>query len=416
MPRKRLGLRCFSVTTTVHSFPKGFTWGTATAAHQVEGGNTNNDWWDWEHRADTICAESSGDACDHFHRYPRDIEMLAKLGFDNYRFSVEWSRVEPDSGEFSTNALDHYRRMVECCRLNGITPVVTLHHFTSPRWVAAAGGWLNPDTADLFARFCDRVVKHLGSDVGRWCTINEPNVVSTIGYFLGRFPPGETDRGMRDRCNTIFVDAHIKARDVLKSQSSAPVGITLAMQEFLIASGLSPHDEELAQSRRAAACAGLEDPFLEAARDDDYFGVQTYTREYFGPDGRIAPTGDARVTIMGYEFCPDSLEGCIRRAWDKTGHVPILITENGIATAHDSERIEYVHGALQGVLRCLQDGIDVRGYTYWSLLDNFEWVYGYRPTFGLVGVDRQSQLRTAKPSAHWLGRVASANELLPVNA
>jgi len=404
------------VTTTTQSFPTGFTWGTATAAHQVEGSNTNNDWWDWEHRAGTICAESSGDACDHFHRYPQDIEMLAKLGFDNYRFSIEWSRVEPENGEFSTNALDHYRRMVECCRLNGITPVITLHHFTSPKWVAAAGGWLNPNTADLFARFCDRVVKHLGADVGRWCTINEPNMVSTIGYFIGAFPPGKTDRALREKCNMVFVDAHIKARDALKSQSSAPVGITLAMQEFLIAPGLSPQDQEQAQSRRSSAWAGLEDPFLEAARGDDYFGVQTYTREYFGPDGRIAPNSETRVTIMGYEFCPESLEGCIRRAWDKTGHVPMLVTENGIATTQDSERIEYVHGALQGVLRCLQDGIDVRGYTYWSLLDNFEWVYGYRPTFGLVAVDRQTQQRTAKPSAQWLGRVAKANVLLPANS
>lgn len=339
--------------------------------------------------------------------------MLASLGFDNYRFSIEWSRVEPEEGEFSINALDHYRRMVDSCCEHGITPVVTLHHFTTPRWVVESGGWLNLATADLFARYCERVAKHLGSDVGRWCTINEPNMVSTIGYLLGAFPPGKTDRGLRDRCNAVFVTAHHKARQAVKSVSSAPLGITLAMQEFFISA--PDNEREQAEAKRDSAWAGLEDPFLEAARGDDFFGVQTYTRQYFGALGRVTPSADARVTMMGYEFCPESLEGCIRRAWEQTDHVPILVTENGIATTHDIERIEYVHGALEGVLRCLADGIDVRGYTYWSLLDNFEWVFGYRPTFGIIGVDRTTQQRVPKPSAQWLGQVARANALLPMN-
>ncbi len=338
--------------------------------------------------------------------------MLASLGFDNYRFSVEWSRVEPEEGEFSINALDHYRRMVESCREHGITPVVTLHHFTTPRWVAQSGGWLNDTTADLFARYCQRVATHLGRDVGRWCTINEPNMVSTIGYLLAGFPPGKSDRTMRAKCNEVFVLAHKKARQAVKSVSSAPLGLTLAMQEFLID---APENERVqAETKRDSAWAGLEDPFFEAARGDDFFGVQTYTRQYFGSLGRVKPSTDTRVTMMGYEFCPESLEGCIRRAWEHTGHVPILVTENGIATTNDHERIEYVHHALEGVLRCLSDGIDVRGYTYWSLLDNFEWVYGYKPTFGLIAVDRSTQQRMPKPSASWLGKVARANALLPM--
>lgn len=388
-------------------------WGTATSAHQVEGGNWNNDWWEWEHRPDTPCVDLSGDACDHLYRYPHDIAMLASLGFDNYRFSVEWSRVEPEEGEFSINALDHYRRMVESCRENGITPVVTLHHFTTPRWVVNSGGWLNETTADLFARYCQRVATHLGDEVGRWCTINEPNVVSTIGHLLGGFPPGNTDRALRAKCNAVFVLAHQKARQAVKSVSSAPLGITLAMQEFLI--DAPENERQLATAKRESAWAGLEDPFFAAARGDDFFGVQTYTRQYFGASGRTKPSSATRTTMLGYEFCPESLEGCIRRAWDQTGHVPILVTENGIATTQDSERIEYVHRALGGVLRCLDDGIDVRGYTYWSLLDNFEWIYGYEPTFGLVAVDRITQQRVPKPSASWLGRVARANALLPIS-
>lgn len=384
----------------------------ATSAHQVEGGNWNNDWWEWEHRPGTPCVEPSGDACDHFHRYPHDIAMLASFGFDNYRFSVEWSRVEPEEGEFSINALDHYRRMVESCRENGITPIVTLHHFTTPRWVVRSGGWLNDATADLFARYCQRVATHLGDEVGSWCTINEPNVVSTFGYMLGAFPPGSTDRALRAKCNAVFVLAHQKARQAVKSVSSAPLGITLAMQEFLID---APDNElQLATTKRDSAWAGLEDPFLEAARGDDFFGVQTYTRQYFGARGRTKPSPETRTTMLGYEFCPESLEGCIRRAWEHTGHVPILVTENGIATTQDTERIEYVYRALEGVLRCVRDGIDVRGYTYWSLLDNFEWIFGYEPTFGLVGVDRITQQRVPKPSARWLGQVARANELLPI--
>lgn len=398
--------------TAEAKFPQGFTWGAATAAHQVEGGNWNNDWWEWEHRPDTPCVEPSGDACDHFHRYPHDIALLASLGFDNYRFSVEWSRVEPEEGEFSINALEHYRRMVESCRENGITPVVTLHHFTTPRWVVKSGGWLNETTADLFARYCQRVATHLGDEVGRWCTINEPNVVSTIGQMLGAFPPGNTDRTLRAKCNAVFVLAHEKARQAVKSVSSAPLGITLAMQEFLI--DAPDHERKLATAKRDSAWAGLEDPFFEAARGDDFFGVQTYTRQYFGASGRTKPSSETRTTMLGYEFCPESLEACIRRAWDKTGHVPILVTENGIATTQDLERIEYVHRALGGVLRCISDGIDVRGYTYWSLLDNFEWIFGYVPTFGLVGVDRKTQQRVPKPSASWLGRVARANALLPI--
>ncbi|MEO8162196.1 MAG: family 1 glycosylhydrolase, partial [Ilumatobacteraceae bacterium] len=203
-----------------------------------------------------------------------------------------------------------------------------------------------------------------------------------------------------------------KARQAIKGISSAPLGITLAMQEFLI--DASENEYSLASAKRDSAWAGLEDPFFEVARGDDFFGVQTYTRQYFGVGGRIKPSPETRVTMLGYEFCPESLEGCIRRAWEQTGSVPILVTENGIATTQDSERIEYVHGALKGVLRCLSDGIDVRGYTYWSLLDNFEWIFGYEPTFGLVGVNRKTQQRVPKPSASWLGQVARANALLPV--
>ena len=177
-------------------FPEKFLWGTATAAHQVEGGNTNNDWWEWEHAANTACVEVSGDACDHYWRYPQDLDILSELGFGAYRFSLEWSRIEPEEGEFSASQLDHYARVLDACHERNLLPVLTYHHFTTPLWATADGGWANPAIVDRFTRFCEHATERLGSRIGMACTINEPNVVTTIGYLMGAFPPGNT--GDRD--------------------------------------------------------------------------------------------------------------------------------------------------------------------------------------------------------------------------
>jgi beta-glucosidase len=385
-------------------FPDGFLWGTATAAHQVEGGNWNNDWWAWEHNPQSPCVEPSGDAIDHYHRFADDIRSLAELGFTTYRFSIEWSRIEPEDGEFSAVALEHYRRMCAACHENGVTPIVTYHHFTTPRWVAHHGGWEEPDTADRFARFAERATAALGDLIGWACTFNEPNIVSTIGYLAGTFPPGRRDAGLRRAVNDVFIDAHRKSRDAIKSgPGDFPVGMTLSMTDYQAAEG---GQQRLERIRR-----NMEDVFLEAARDDDFFGVQTYTRSQIGPDGVLPVPDGAETTLMGYEFWPEALEACIRRAWEVTDGTPILVTENGIGTDDDTRRIEYVRRALHGVRTCLDDGIDIRGYTYWSAWDNFEWAYGYRPTFGLIAVDRETFDRRPKPSAHWLGAIARANAL-----
>jgi beta-glucosidase len=387
----------------VSAFPDGFLWGTATAAHQVEGGNWNNDWWAWEHQPGSGCAEPSGDACDHWHRWPEDVSMLAGLGFGAYRFSLEWSRIEPEEGEFSRAALDHYRRMCAGCWEAGLEPVVTFHHFTTPRWVAARGGWADPATAERFARFCERAARHLGDLVGRACTINEPNIVAHHGYLSGVFPPGERDPDLRRRVAGVFADAHGRAVAAIKAgPGDPPVGLTLAMSDWQTVAG--------GEARRDALREEDEQVFLEAARDDDFIGVQTYTRRRIGPDGMLDPEAGVPRTIMGYEFWPQALGATIRRAAEVTG-VPVLVTENGVATADDAERIEYIRRALAAVLGCLADGVDVRGYLYWSALDNFEWSHGYGPTFGLVAVDRATQVRTPKPSAAWLGGVARANAL-----
>jgi beta-glucosidase len=385
------------------TFPDGFVWGTATAAHQIEGGNVNNDWWEYEHDPTSWCVDVSGDACDSFNRYPEDIALVAALGLGAYRFSLEWSRIEPAEGEFSTVALDHYRRMAETCHEHGVLPVVTFHHFTHPRWLAAKGAWEDPEAPDRFARFCERATARLGDLIGVACTINEPNVVATMGWRLGIFPPAVRDRTRREAVNQGMIAAHRKANEAIRSgPGEFPVGLTLSMSDYQLLPG---GEDWLERLRRPS-----EDVFLEATEGDDYVGVQTYSRSRVGPDGPVGPEEGVPVTQMGYEVWPDALEATIRRATEKTG-LPVYVTENGIGTEDDDQRIEFVADALAGVGRCLDDGIDVRGYFYWSLLDNFEWVLGYGPTFGMVAVDRTTFERRPKASAKWLGGVARANSL-----
>jgi beta-glucosidase len=392
--------------STPRSFPDGFRWSTATAAHQIEGGNWNNDWWRWEHTPGSGCAEPSGDGCDSWNRWEEDVALVAGLGLTDYRFSIEWSRIEPEPGEWSTASLDRYARQCEALLERGIDPVVTFHHFTTPRWLADRGGWAEPETADRFAELCAYAATRLGPVMRRACTINEPSMVATLGHLAGMFPPGKQDVGLRRRVNEVFVDAHRKAVDAIRASApGVPVGITLAMSDYQAVDG--------GESRRDRIRAGMEDVFLRATEGDDFVGVQAYSRTRVGPDGTLPAEEGVPVLVMGYEYYPECLAACIRRAWEVTGgEVPILVTENGIGTTDDAQRVAYVRTALEGVLDCIDEGIDVRGYTYWSLLDNFEWAYGYGPQFGLVECDRTTFERRPKESARWYGRVAQANALV----
>ncbi len=402
-------------------FPAGFWWGTATAAYQVEGNNINSDNWLYEHVPDTIYAEPSGDACDHYHRYREDIALLAELGFNLYRFSIEWARIEPAPGEFSRAALEHYRRMLVACHEHGITPMVTFHHFTSPRWLIASGGWEDATTPDKFARYCEHATRYLGDLIGAACTLNEANIARLL-MRSGLQPPIEQLRqapwwqaaaralditperlspfmfAASNRAADVLLNTHRRAVEAIKSVSNHfPVGLTLALQDIQAGPG--------GEVRAAQMQHDINDVFLEALRHDDFVGVQTYSRTRFGPAGLLPPEEGAELTQMGYEFWPEALEATIRHTAAVTGR-PIIVTENGIGTTDDTRRIAYVKRALQGVLNCLKDGIDVRGYTYWSAMDNYEWMQGYRPTFGLIAVDRATQQRTVKPSAQWLGSIA----------
>jgi beta-glucosidase len=383
-------------------FPDGFLWGAASAAHQVEGNNVNNDWWAFEHAPGTPCVEPSGAACDSWHRWRHDLELVASLGLGAYRFSLEWSRIEPDEGRWSEDALDNYRRQCALARELGLVPLVTFHHFTLPLWLAARGGWEASDAPERFARFCRRAVERLGDLVGWGCTINEPNVVTLLGYAIGMFPPGVQDLGRKRTVAAALCRAHRLAVEALRAGPGRfPVGITLSMTDYQAVDG--------GEDKRDAIRRSMEDMYLDATTGDDFVGVQCYTRMRVAPTGALAPEPGVPVTQMGYEYWPGALEAVIRRAWEYTGGTPVMVTENGIGTADDRDRIAFVTEALAGVGRCLDDGIDVRGYIYWSLLDNFEWALGYMPTFGLVAVDRTTFERRPKESARWLGSVADAN-------
>jgi beta-glucosidase len=392
-------------TGATRAFPEGFTWGTATAAHQIEGGNTNNDWWAFEHLPGSGCAESSGDACDSWNRWEEDADLVASMGLDNYRFSVEWSRIEPAEGEISTAALEHYRAQCAGLRARGIDPVVTFHHFTTPRWLVAQGGWESELAVERFATYCGVVADALGSEMSRACTINEPNIVATMGWLAGMFPPGKSNKRLSRAVADNLVKGHRAAVEVIRAHApGVPVGLTLSMTDYQLLEG----GEKRLESIRHHS----EDVFLDAVGGDDFLGVQVYSRMRIGPKGWAGAEPGVPVLDMGYEFYPASLANCLRRAWDYIGGaLPLLVTENGIGTTDDAQRIDYVHQALGGVLDAIAEGVDVGGYTYWSLLDNFEWALGYVPRFGLVTVDRTTFARTAKPSAAWLSSVAAANAL-----
>jgi beta-glucosidase len=386
------------------SFPDGFLWGAATAAHQVEGGNVNNDHWEMEHAPHSPFAEPSGDACDSYHRWAEDLDLVADAGLNTYRFSLEWSRIEPEEGEFSRAALDHYRRILDGCRDRGLNPLVTLVHFTQPRWLLHDGGWTGEKTGDRIARYTEFVAPALG-DAAYVATINEPNLMAAQPV-LGRMArSGQPINGL-PRPDQEVADAliglHGRMTEVLRG-ATPPVGWTLIGRENIAEDG----GEDLMVEERAA----FEDQFLEVARDDDWVGLQIYTSARFGPDGLIAPAEELQTLAHGMERRPEALGAAVARGAEVLGGTPILVTENGIATADDEDRIRFTTDALTGLAAAIDGGADVRGYLHWSLLDNFEWMLGYRPTFGLVAVDRTTFARTPKPSLAWLGEVARRNGL-----
>ena len=402
--------------------PEGFLWGTAISAHQSEGNNVNSDAWLCETVPSSLYREPSRDACDSYNRYDEDIAIAAGLGFNCHRFGIEWARIEPEPGQFSAAELDRYRRLLEACHARGLAPMVTFNHFTVPRWFAARGGFEVADGADLFARFAEAATARLGDLISYASTFNEANIQRLIGQ-LRRGPKtqlaidamlGEcakacgSDRFSSllfapvDATEPVLVDAHIKATAAMKAgPGTFPVGLTLTMQDV---QGVG--DGHAAE----AMVQALYGPWLEVGKAADFIGVQTYTRVLVGPEGTLPPPREAERTAAGYEFYPQALGGTIRFAAERMGR-PIFVTESGIATDDDPRRIAYVEAALDEVRHCLDEGIEVKSFLYWSLLDNFEWTSGYGQHFGLVAVDLETFARTPKPSARHLGAIARANAI-----
>ncbi|MDQ1172028.1 beta-glucosidase [Microbacterium testaceum] len=404
-------------------FPDGFLWGAATAGHQIEGNNVNSDWWAREQMMPGM--ELSGDAVDSYHRYREDISLLAGSGLDSYRFSLEWARIEPVRGSFSRAELAHYRRVIEFCFENGVTPVVTLQHFTTPNWFALAGGWEALEALDLFSAFVERACDIL--DGVEWVvTINEPNMQAAIMTAMRRLQSGggswtsptvEAEGDQEEKqthsdfltyadpeIGRTFTRIHHAARDIVRRRTSAKVGWTIAAGALTAAPGGERKLEEIRY--------GKEDVYWEGSREDDFVGVQAYSSQQVDANGLVPHPSAPDNTLVGTAFRPDALAMAVRHAWKVSEHTPIMVTENGIATADDAQRIRYTDEALRGLAQVIDEGIDVRGYLHWSLLDNFEWGH-WEPTFGLIAVDRDDFTRHPKPSLAWLGSVAQRNALAP---
>lgn len=412
--------------------------GSATAAHQVEGNNNKSDCWIMENVEGSAWTEPSGTAVGHYHLYPQDIERMSKAGYKAYRFSIEWARVEPEQGVFDEKEIEHYRHMLLCCKKNNIIPVVTFHHFSSPVWLMRIGGWESEYLPDLFANYCRKMAEELGDLIPYVCTINEANMRLQIAKLMKHYEnptkKNETQpiqMGLNteaeqfkenymnklaeafgieaeniqpfismasSRGDELVMEAHMKARRVIKEASPETlVGLTLSLFDYQPADG----GEEICDKE-------WEDDFthyLPALEEDDFLGVQNYTRKIIGRNGEILPGQEAKLTQSGYEYYPEALGHVVCRV-SKDWHKPILITENGVAADNDEDRVAFIKRALTGLQTCIDAGIDVSMYLYWSLLDNFEWQAGYNQTFGLIAVNRETMERSPKDSFHYLGDIS----------
>ena len=412
------------------AFPPDFVWGSATAAHQVEGDNRLNDWWAHELATNTNAIEPSGIACDHYHRFAEDFGLLESLGHSAHRLSIEWSRIEPAEGDINHAEIEHYRVVLSTLRGLGIEPWVTLHHFTLPLWFAQRGGFSQVRNLDAFSRFAELAGRSFGDLASHWCTINEPTIHAEMGFRFGYFPPRLQDEALAAQTLGNLFRAHTAAAQALRAGAARPleVGITLAMQANEPYRADSEADRTLAARREAetngVCCEALrsgvfrypgrqpeEIPGLAAS--SSFVGVQYYTRfRYDTTRGGFAPPdADRALSQMGWEIYPEGLAPMLRRA-AATG-LPVYVTENGLPHDDDGMRVEYIADHLAAVDQVRREGCDLRGYFYWSALDNFEWNFGYGPKFGLISVDRNTLARKPRRSAYFFDAVARNGQVTP---
>lgn len=433
--------RGYKVMNTI-TFPQDFMLGAATAAHQVEGNNTNSDCWIQEQFKHSPYDEPSGLAVDQYHRYEEDIKLLADAGLNAYRFSIEWARVEPREGEFNSHEIEHYRSVIACCKEYNVEPVVTLHHFSSPVWLIQHGGWLAESTVQYFERYVRYVIEQLGSELNWVCTINEANMGLQVADLAARYHRQMLE-SMKATANdnammglnletmlqkqqhmaqeniaafetdqpALFVSPRTEEQDIVvrHAHQRAVVAIHELAPHIHVGLTLSLHDiQSLPGGEEFAQAAWYKEflSYLPYIQNDDFIGVQNYTRSTFGPDGMVdLPLSEDQRTQMRYENYPQALEHVIRKVHEDFTH-DIVVTENGIAIADDSKRQAFINQALRGVSNCLQDGLPVRGYFHWSLIDNFEWQKGYAMTYGLIACNHDTLERKPKASLALLGSFA----------
>ncbi len=419
-------------------FPEGFLWGVSTAAHQVEGGNHNNQWCDWEVRGNIRSGDICGDACDWWNNADGDFDLAQSMGLNALRISVEWSRIEPEEGRWDFQSLARYREMLQALLRRGMAPMVCLHHFTHPMWFEKKGAFLHPEAPALFERFTRQVVSALGDLCQSWVTFNEPNVYAALGYVLGEFPPGRKGEvGNALRVNSAQARAHLLAyRAIHEMQPSAEVGWA---QHIAVFEGIS-----VGPARWVAGLLNLlfNEGFLKlieqgglgfplsmfdgAGRDVkgscDFVGLNVYSRFHVAFDathpgqlfGRIfvpshVPQGDPGMEKPYGEAYPKAIRIAVKRA-ARLGK-PIYILENGVPDAHDRIRPWLIVSVIKELRRLLDDGYDIRGYFHWTLTDNFEWAEGWNLRFGLVALDERSQVRTMRKSGELYGEIARSNGL-----
>lgn len=398
-------------------FPKGFLWGSSISSHQVEGDNVN-DWTEWE-TSDKRLREltKKGDlhkygidnflsrrAANHFHLYKDDYQLAKNMGHTALRLSLEWSRIEPVEGEFSEEALAHYQTMLRHLRELGIEPMVTLWHWTIPVWLRDLGGWTNRRTPRLFARYAAHVVEYLHNDARVWITLNEPEIYTANSYLVGVWPPQKKNPLLYWNVIHQLIRGHRLAYDAIhRVQPDAEVGIAKNNIYF------EPH-KNLWFNRVITKCVHWwwNDYFLNRIRDkQDYIGLNYYFRNVLHW-GRVK-NDNHHTSDLGWELHPEGMYHVLMDL--KKFGKPVYITENGLADATDKKRSWFIAQILKFVHQALQDGVDVRGYLHWSLIDNFEWDKGFFPRFGLIEVNFKTQKRKPRASAQFYANVIKKNHL-----
>ena len=395
-------------------FPAGFLWGSAVSAHQVEGNNTNSDWWTFEHsekrvrdlraRGKNPADYQSGMACDFYNRYEQDFDLLKKLNQNVFRLSIEWARIEPIQGRFDEKEIIHYKKIVQALRKRNIEPFVTLQHFTLPKWLADQGGILYDRCPALFEKYVEKVLPVFSGLVKYWITVNEPLVLSSSSYFVGVFPPNKKSLSKTLTAINNMAKMHVRAYDVIKKiDGKAQVGLAKNNIYF------SPHRDNFFNRIlvKAAKWWWNERFFGLIQNKQDFIGLNYYFRQEIGFQGSYLGIGSR--SDRGWELYPEGIYYLLKNL--KKYNKPIIITENGLADKDDKKRSKYIQEILLNIHRAIEEGVDVRGYLHWSFMDNFEWEDGFKWKFGLVEVDFETQERKVRGSAKEYARICKKNEI-----